>query len=331
MRQAGCAPDDEPLETLYFGGGTPSLLDPSALGQLASRLGSSPRDSLEVTLEANPEDMTIAAAQQWRSAGVNRVSLGVQSFDQSVLDWMNRSHTPEAPASAIRMLRSAGIDSVSIDLIFALPDELHRDFSADVMRALELEPDHVSVYGLTVEHGTPLARWVSRGSVTLPEGERYGDEFLLAHEVLTDAGFEHYEVSNYARQGRRSRHNSAYWSGSEYVGLGPSAHSYEGERRRWNRAPWTAYERAVAAGEDPMEESECLVPAQRELERVYLGLRTIEGVDITVTPPGWDRLCGPAQREGWLVVDDHRARLTPEGWLRLDEVVAVLTTSGEGG
>src|SRR6185503_9870704 len=161
----------------------------------------------EITLEANPDDVTESSAVAWKSAGVNRVSLGVQSFNPAVLTWMHRTHDAEAGPRAIQVLRSAGINRISLDLIFGLPDELEPDLARDLESALALEPDHLSVYGLSVEARTPLARWISRGATSAPTDERYAREFLLVHEILAAAGFEHYEVSNYARPGRRSRHN----------------------------------------------------------------------------------------------------------------------------
>ena len=241
------------LETLYFGGGTPSLLGADALSGLVRGLldaaGSwATRDAVEVTLEANPEDVTPSAAREWRRAGVNRVSLGAQSFDDRVLQWMHRSHDAARIGEALRTLRSAGIDNISLDLIFALPVELERDWSRDLDTALSLDPSHLSLYGLTVEERTPLARWISRGAASAPDDERYAAEYLLAHERLAASGYHFYEVSNTCRDGSRSRHNSAYWTGREYVGLGPAAHSFDGRARRWNVPQWEAYRSAIAAG-----------------------------------------------------------------------------------
>ncbi|MBI4421946.1 MAG: radical SAM family heme chaperone HemW, partial [Gemmatimonadetes bacterium] len=245
--------DDEPIETLYFGGGTPSLLPPDHLAQLTAALlagagpvaATEPTVRPEVTLEANPDDVTPTAAQAWREAGVNRVSLGAQSFHPAVLQWMHRTHDAGAIPRAVDTLRAAGIHAISLDLIFGLPEELAADFGRDLDRALHLGPTHLSVYGLSVEPRTPLARWISRGAASTPADERYVRDFLLAHGTLVGAGFEHYEVSNYARPGHRSRHNSAYWTSRPYAGLGPAAHSYRrgtGGERRWNLAQWTAYD-----------------------------------------------------------------------------------------
>jgi oxygen-independent coproporphyrinogen-3 oxidase len=314
---------------VYLGGGTPSLLPVDALTSLLTHLlnafFSTPTlDAVEVTLEANPEDVTPDAGLAWRRAGVNRVSLGAQSFDDRVLRWMHRSHDAARIGEAVRALRGAGIDNISLDLIFALPAELERDWSRDLDLALALVPSHLSLYGLTVEERTPLARWISRGASSAPDDERYAAEYLLAHERLRGAGYDFYEVSNAALGGRRSRHNAAYWSGRPYVGLGPAAHSYDGRTRRWNVAPWEAYRRAIHAGRTPVESHEALTEEQRELERLYLGLRTVEGVTLTA----FDRLRPPLTvwvTAGWVELRGDRVACTPEGWLRLDALVRDLT------
>jgi putative oxygen-independent coproporphyrinogen III oxidase len=272
---------------------------------------------IEVTLEANPEDVTPDNAREWRAAGVNRVSLGAQSFDDTVLKWMHRSHDAARIGAAVHALRGAGIENISLDLIFALPDELRRDWERDLEMALALRPNHLSLYGLTVEPRTPLDRWISRGATHAPDEERYAEEYLFAHRRLTADGFVFYEVSNAARDGFRSQHNSAYWSGKPYVGLGPAAHSFDGTTRRWNLRAWEAYRRAVAEGRSAVESEERLTEEQWALEQAYLGLRTIEGLPVTA----FARLRPPLTAQGWLEVVDGRVRCTPEGWLRLDSIV----------
>src|SRR2546422_2168893 len=302
LRLLGSA-DSGPLETLYFGGGTPSLLPPGAISRLLQELAlifRVPRSAfrlLEVTLEANPEDVPPQNATAWQAAGVNRVSLGAQSFDDRVLAWMHRSHDAARIGAAVHALRGAGIHNISLDLIFALPAELERDWGRDLELALSLLPSPLSLYGLTVEARTPLARWISRGAASAPDDERYAAEYLLAHQRLAAAGYQFYEVSNAALGGARSRHNSAYWSGHPYLGLGPAAHSFDGRARRWNLSAWEAYRRAVQAGHSPVESEEVLTPEQRELERLYLALRTDEGLAQSGCPP--DRLTA-WEGQGWV-------------------------------
>lgn len=309
------------VATIYLGGGTPSLLPGPELARL---LGALRRDrtispGAEVTLEANPDDVSPAQADAWAAAGVNRVSLGVQSFDPGVLAWMHRTHDAAAPAQAMRVLREAGIGAVSVDLIFGLPAALDRDWARDLASALALEPEHLSLYGLTVEPGTPLARWTARGESRPVEEGRYAEEFLAAHETLVAAGFEHYEVSNYGRPGRRAVHNSAYWTRAPYIGLGPSAHSGLGARRRWNVRDWAAYDRTIVAGESPEAGSEELDAAAQRLERLYLGLRTDAGLPARELPAeAVDRWTAA----GWAASVADRVRLSAEGWLRLDAIVA---------
>ena len=315
--------------TLYFGGGTPSLLPPEVLADLVRRITARRplAPGAEVTLEANPEDVTPEAARAWRAAGVTRVSLGAQSFDERVLAWMHRSHGAGAAAVALDRLRAAGIADVSLDLIFAVPAELQRDWARDLELATALAPTHLSLYGLTVEERTPLARWVSRGAARPTDEDRYAAEYLLAHRRLGAAGYTFYEVSNAARPGHRSRHNSAYWTGAPYLGIGPAAHSFDATTRRWNLEPWEAYRRAVTAGQSPVAHEETLTAEQRELERVYLALRTAEGLDLSSVPV---RLRPPLSAwvdQGWVELSGSRLRCTPEGWLRLDALVDGLTGS----
>lgn len=308
------------LDTVYFGGGTPSRLAPESVAALIEMVA---RDlplaaDAEVTLETNPDDVTAERAAAWRAAGVNRVSLGVQSHEPAVLEWMHRTHRAEQVPEAFRVLRGAGFDNISADLIFALPLEVPRDWDRDLELTLALEPEHLSLYGLTVEPHTPLARWTERGAAHEAGDDRYAAEYLAAHRALRRAGFEHYEVSNAARPGRRARHNSAYWEGRDYVGLGPSAHSHLGGERSWNTREWAAWQQRVAAGADPQAGGERLAPEQRELERRYLALRTDRGLPVAeVSAP----ILGAWLSSGWAEVGAGRVRLTAEGWLRLDALV----------
>jgi oxygen-independent coproporphyrinogen-3 oxidase len=313
-----------------LGGGTPSLLPAQAIAALLHELTDTfrvPRSDfpVEITLEANPEDVTPDAARAWHAAGVNRVSLGSQSFDDRVLQWMHRSHDAARIGGAVDALRGAGIENISLDLIFALPDELQRDWQRDLDMGIALNPTHLSLYGLTVEPRTPLDRWISRGATSLPADDRYAEEYLLAHARLSAAGYQFYEVSNAAREGYRSRHNSAYWSGRPYLGLGPAAHSFDGRTRRWNLPAWEAYRRAMAEGRSAVESEEVLTEQQREIEAMYLGLRTLEGLPLA----SLRRLPPTFAARGWLEVQGGRVKCTPEGWLRLDSLVSELAMQTE--
>lgn len=316
--------DESPdVDTVYFGGGTPSRLDPAALGRVLAALAArrTIAAGAEITLEANPEDVTADHAAAWRAVGVTRVSLGAQSFDPGTLEWMHRLHTAEQTEAAARLLRRAGLGNLSLDLIYGVPEFLERRWTADLDRALALEPAHLSFYALTVEAATPLGKWTARGTVRPSPDERVADEFLETHDRLTRLGFEHYEVSNAGRPGARAVHNAGYWRRASFVGLGPSAHSGTGPERHWNIREWEAWRRAVEAGGDPVAEREILDPEQVLLEERYLGLRTDQGVPEDLVPEPFRSLW---ERAGWARVAGERVRLTPEGWLRLDALVAAL-------
>jgi oxygen-independent coproporphyrinogen-3 oxidase len=309
------------VASVYFGGGTPSRLDPGAIARILERIAAdrAVAPDAEVTLEANPDDVTGDAARSWRGAGVTRVSLGAQSFDPQVLGWMHRTHSAEQIGAAVGTLRDAGFADLSLDLIFGLPAALGRDWGVDLEQALALRPNHLSLYGLTIEDHTPLARWTARGEVAPVDEDRYAAEFLEADSVLGRAGYEHYEVSNYSLPGRRARHNSAYWRRAPFIGIGPSAHSGWGATRQWNLREWAAYERAMAAGGSPVADTERLDEEAVALEELYLGLRTQEGVSGERLPPDTAKAWIGA---GWAMASGGAVRLTAEGWLRLDALTA---------
>ncbi|MGA1359892.1 MAG: radical SAM family heme chaperone HemW [Gemmatimonadaceae bacterium] len=316
--------------SIYAGGGTPSKLGGAGIEAVLHGIRESSvvenfsTAAMEITVEANPEDISVDVVRAWRAAGVNRISLGVQSFDPGVLSWMHRGHSAAGAEAAVRAIRAGGIDEVSLDLIFAIPDQVGVNrFASDIDRALALEPTHLSVYGLTVEPRTPLGRWTARGTVEEAPEERYAAEFLLAHDRLSDAGFEHYEVSSYARPGHRAVHNAAYWSGAPYLGLGPSAHGFDGRTRRWNTPAYTAWCTQVEQGVDPVAGEEEIGPEERLAEEVYLGLRTIDGL---VLRPEDQATIAPWIDAGWGRLTGDRLVLTPDGWLRIDALAAALTS-----
>ena len=324
----------EPLQlgTIYVGGGTPSMLDPGAMRKLAGRLkahASWDPDSVEWTSEANPETFTSELARDWRAAGVNRISLGAQSFDEGVLAWMGRMHGPEGPARALSAARDAGFDNVSIDLIFGLPERLSRNWESDVRRVLDLEPEHVSLYGLTAEPATPLGRWVQEGREKLPGEDRYADEFMLAHDLLTRAGYEHYEVSNFGRPGKRSCHNFAYWTGAPYAALGPGAHAFYPPLRRWNVRGWTEYQASISAGRLPVDSGESVSESDGALERVWLSLRTDLGFPAADANRAQLGLAELWEGQGWSSSTDGRIRLTAQGWLLLDRLAVDFAAAGQ--
>lgn len=319
------ANSDFQLSTLYFGGGTPSKLGGAGIARLLDLVRSRARlaADCEVTLEANPEDVAADVVRAWRDAGVNRVSLGVQSFDDAVLAWMHRTHDASAARRAIDLLRDAGLENISIDLIFAMPEALQRSWPHDLDETLALAVPHVSVYGLTVESHTPLGRRVARHDVAEMPEDAFERQFLRAHESLVGAGFEHYEVSNYGRPGKHSRHNWAYWQRKAYAGLGPSAHEYDGRARRWNTAPYAEWVDRLSNGVDPQSGAEELRPDQVVAEDVYLTLRTNGGLPVS---PDESKHVERWVTAGWATIGrDSVLRLTALGWLRLDSLAADLT------
>jgi oxygen-independent coproporphyrinogen-3 oxidase len=323
----GSAGDRLELDTLYLGGGTPSRLGGAGVSELLATIREHAQwsDDAELTLEANPDDVTRENAQRWREAGINRVSLGAQSFSPPALEWMRRTHDAGQICSAVSHLREAGIAQLSLDLIFALPEDVPRDWAADLERAVALRPNHISLYGLTIEPHTPLGHWRDRGELTESPDTRYERDFLLAHSALGESGFEHYEVSSYALAGARARHNSSYWRHVPYAAIGPAAHRFDGTKRSWNVAPYAEWLRRLRLGLDPTAGEELLTPADLEEERTYIGLRTAEGLVLTEEM----RASTARWREaGWARIVKGRLQLTALGWLRLDALAVDLTHAG---
>jgi oxygen-independent coproporphyrinogen-3 oxidase len=316
---------DWPLETLYFGGGTPSRLGAGGMRRLIEVIASRTRllPGAEVTIEANPDDVVDLDPAAWREAGINRVSLGAQTFDDAALRWMHRVHDAAAIPRSIEKLRGAGFEDISLDLIFSLPESLGRDWGRDLDAAVALGTSHVSLYGLTVEADAPLGKQVARGEEIEAPEEKYESEFLEAHQRLTRAGFEHYEVSNFARPGHRARHNSSYWRGVPYAGLGPGAHEFDGRVRRWNVAAYAEWARRLQKGADPRDGEETLTPENRIAETVYLGLRTTDGLRLQSAREA--DFVARWVAAGWARIDGDTVALTALGWLRLDSLAADLT------
>jgi oxygen-independent coproporphyrinogen-3 oxidase len=314
------------LDTLYVGGGTPSLLGADAMQHLRDLLGADrlARPELEWTAEANPESFDADVGAAWRAAGVNRLSLGVQSFHEPTLRWMGRLHGPEGATEAVRAARRVGLANISVDLIFGLPERVGRDWGRDLDAALALEVPHVSLYGLSVEPATPLGRAVAEGREPAVDEERYRHEFLEAAERLSTAGYEHYEVSNFGLPGYASRHNQVYWDGRPYLGLGNGAHSYARPLRRWNVRDWGAYRARLARGEPAEEGREHLGDEAEALERVWLGLRTSGGLRLDELGAEALALVAAWEAGGLAATIDRRVRLTPEGWLALDGLAVAL-------
>ena len=317
---------DDSLQTLYVGGGTPSLLGAETMEILASVIGLARLGNLDLewTAEANPESLNDVLASAWRRAGVNRLSIGVQTFNSEALRWMGRLHGTEGAERAVALARAAGLTNLSIDLMFGLPARLNRSWRDDLERALALDVPHVSLYGLTVEEGTPLGRAVREGKESLVAEQQYQDEYLLAAEIFDAAGYEHYEVSNFALPGHRSRHNAVYWNGQPYLGLGNGAHSFAAPVRRWNLRDWPAYSECARAGNVPEHDRETVDGEVRRLEHLWLGLRTSDGLPLGDLDERQRDLATSWSERGWTQTLEGALRLNAEGWLLLDELVVEL-------
>ncbi|MBX6343243.1 MAG: radical SAM family heme chaperone HemW, partial [Thermomicrobiaceae bacterium] len=321
-----------PAQTLFFGGGTPSLLPPEAVARLVAAARERfplPTDA-EVTLEANPEGLTAETLAGFRAAGVNRLSVGVQTQEARGLKVLGRAHKPDVPARALPLARAAGFDNLSLDFIFGWPGQTLADWERDLDTVLAWQPEHLSLYSLIIEPGTPYERAVRRGILRPADEDLAADMYERAIDRLAAAGWRHYEVSNWARDPERaSRHNLVYWRNGHYLGLGAGAHGHLGHTRYSNERAIGAYIAAVAAGRRPVAASETLDEATAMAETMMLGLRLLEegvSADAFAARHGrpleevYGRELAALAEDGLLDWDGERARLTRRGLLVADSV-----------
>ena len=326
------------IDTVYLGGGTPSTLSADQLRQLFSHLaaryelnfggddrqGMSPR---EVTIEVNPDDVSEALARLLAELPVNRVSMGAQTFDDERLRFLRRRHTSVQVSQAVNRLREAGISNISVDLMYGFPGETFDDWLRDIDRALALDVPHLSAYCLTVEEGTPLYQWMADKGTRMMDEERERQMYYALIDRLTAAGYEHYELSNFARPGMRSQHNSSYWCDVPYIGLGAAAHSYMLDERRWNVSNIRRYIHAIEHDTVPCE-GETLDDDTRYNDRVTVALRTREGLNLTTLSDRHRQYCLREARHfvdaGLLRLADNRLILTREGLFVSDMVMSSL-------
>ncbi len=324
-----------PLASIYFGGGTPSLLQPEQIAWLLAGIATlvGIQADAEITLEANPGTVTQESLRAFRAAGINRISLGIQSFDDRHLAQLGRVHTTEKARQAFLNARSAGFDTISIDLIHALPGQSLDQWRAELLQAINLSPEHISIYGLTVEEGTPFARTYPADSPLLADEDRGADMFELADELLTAAGFDHYEIANYARSGSRSRHNCGYWQRDGYLGLGVAAHTFFRDRygvRFSNPDSLEEYRSMVASGVLVRRGEQRLAENDAMAEYMYLGLRLAKGINPDCFAREFGRslesVYGAAIEElsrfGLLTVNGQTLSLTLRGMLLSNQVFA---------
>lgn len=269
------------IQTIYLGGGTPSILNQGELRLLFDALESHyDCDKVEeITIECNPDDIHQSSLDAWKNIGINRLSVGIQSFDDQALSFMNRAHSAEEAVSSMHLAREAGFDNITLDLIYGIPNMSEQTWKDNISKALSLHPQHISAYCLTIEPNTVFGKWWEKGKLTPVSEEVAASQFEIMREMFHEAGFEPYEVSNFARAGFESKHNSAYWQGSHYLGFGPSAHSFDGPRRRWNVANNAKYVKAIAEGNPYWEEEELSVADQCN-ERIMTRLRTTWGLNL---------------------------------------------------
>ena len=272
---------DEKIETIYFGGGTPSLLSEVEIQELLSAIKSNYRvnEGAEVTLEANPDDITTEKLKEWKHAGINRLSIGIQSFIERDLKWMNRAHNASQALDCIHLAREAGFNNFSIDLIFGIPGLSNEEWKENVQKVIDLNVPHIACYALTVEPKTALQKMILLKKKENINSDAQAIQYAVLMHMMHDAGYEHYEISNFAKPGFRSRHNSSYWQGKKYIGIGPSAHSYNGQMRMWNKANNPFYIQSLQQNTIPFEE-ETLTTTQQLEEYIMTSLRTIEGMDL---------------------------------------------------
>ena len=324
---------DEEIETIYFGGGTPSLLSGDELDAILTKLKRcyKVQPTAEITLEANPDDISIEKLTCWSHHGINRLSIGIQSFFDEDLLWMNRAHNSSQSVSAIQLAQQQGFDNITIDLIYGTPSLTDEKWKHNVDTAIRAGIPHLSCYGLTVEPSTALEKMIRDKKLADVNPGKQAHQYTLLMEWLEAVGYEHYEISNFAKPGRRSRHNSAYWLGKPYLGLGPSAHSFNGFSRRWNVANNALYIQSINNNQLPIE-TENLTVNQQINEYLMTALRTIEGVNLQHLV---NRFGSPVSaqveiaakkyiKEGKLQANNEKLLLTRKGKLFADGIAADL-------
>jgi len=271
----------EVIDTIYFGGGTPSLLTIAEIMKLLEAVHQycNVTENAEITLEANPDDINEVRLAEWESIGINRLSIGVQSFKDEDLGWMNRAHNAEQALRCLHLVKDAVFQNYSVDLIYGTPTLSDEEWKKNVQTVIDLNVPHISCYALTVETKTVLHKLISLKKIEDVDAGKQAAQFLLLIDWLADAGYEHYEISNFAKPGYRSKHNCSYWQDEPYIGIGPSAHSFDGVCRRWNVSNNALYIKSLQKNVIPYEE-ETLTKTQRLNEYIMTSIRTIEGIDL---------------------------------------------------
>lgn len=319
----------EKIKTIYFGGGTPSLLSDEEIFSIINTIKNNYNVDFdaEITLEANPDDINPEKLNGWKKAGVNRLSIGIQSFIERDLVWMNRAHNAAQGFQSVLLAREAGFDNFSIDLIFGTPVLTDEEWKKNIQTAIDLQVPHISSYALTVEPKTALQKMIELKKKENVNSDEQARQFLILMDALRHAGYEHYEISNFAKPRYRSRHNSSYWKGEKYIGIGPSAHSFNGEERSWNKANNSLYIKSLKEDIIPFEK-EILTQAEKLNEYIMTSLRTVEGMNLKIIEekfslPERSRieklLKTKIKKENFIQKNDHII-LTDEGKLFADRI-----------
>lgn len=321
---------NEHVKTIYFGGGTPSLLSKAQLDLLLNSIYQAYHvdPSVEITLEANPEDLSVSYAHQLHALGFNRLSIGIQTFDEAKLRWMNRVHSSIQSKEAFDNARAAGFSNISLDLIYAIPDHSNARWEEDLRALTPLSPEHISLYGLTIEDRTVFGKWEAQEKLVQVDESTAARQYLFAIDLLLATGYRQYEVSNFGKEGFSSAHNISYWEGKPYLGVGPGAHSFDGRNtRRFNIRNNATYLKAMADGAS-FSKTEKLSHMQRANEHILTSLRTAKGLKlVSETFPELQELCrihaafiDEIKRQKMIVVDEDHLRLAPKGFLVADEI-----------
>jgi len=324
---------DENIETIYIGGGTPSLLNKEELQQLVNQVKNNYviTHDAEITLEANPDDITNDVLMNWKQIGINRLSIGIQSFFEEDLLWMNRAHNARQARQCIELAQKNGFENITIDLIYGTPLLTDEKWKQNVETAVAYGIPHLSCYALTIEPKTPLHKMIREHKKQDIDTDQQARQFLLLMDWMQAAGFEHYEISNFAKPGFRSRHNSSYWQGKKYIGIGPSAHSFNGHSRQWNISNNNIYIGSLKEEKIPFELEE-LTPVQQLNEYIMTSLRTSEGINILSIKNKWgekmaekilSKIDAFIQQNKMTKNKDH-LQLTKEGKLLADGIAADL-------
>jgi oxygen-independent coproporphyrinogen III oxidase len=322
----------QPLDSIYFGGGTPSILGEKQLGKLFERIyrSFSFRDSMEITLEANPDDLSREKLDMLSRTPINRLSIGIQSFDQEDLTWMNRSHDAIQAVASIQTAQELGFENLNIDLIFGGLTTTMEKWKKNLDIANDFDLPHISCYGLTIEERTVLHGWIKKKKMAKQDDEIAANQYIYLMEYAKVSGWEHYEISNFCKNGQRAKHNTSYWEGASYAGFGPSAHSFDGMTRQWNIANNQIYLRIIeqAKGLEDLEknlfQTEILSDRDKYNEGILLGLRQSSGIAETTINPGYEEQLSTWIQNGLLIKKEGRIFLSDLGKLMADQLISAL-------